>query len=632
MLSDGSLANWYRRDGRHSTAAAYLSAAGAVGGALLPIPIPVVVGLVVSGVLAAIYVWRPNPVAFLVLFAVLVSMFAARAIEGLSDAPRGAVSGWAALAGDPRPIGARGVTVTVRFQSKLLEARAFGRAATELDDRLAGERVLISGFARATSSDWLRNRHIGSEVIVKEVRDSAPAAPIWRVANGIRTLLSQGAESLTRTDRSLFAGMVLGDDRHQSPKVADDFRAAGMGHLLVVSGQNVAFVLALVAPAAMRLRPGSRLLVLLGVLGVFAVLTRFEPSVLRAVFMAAFAVSSAALGRPEVGRRTLGWAIAIVLMVDPFLVRSLAFQLSVCATAGILWITPSLIGVLRGPRAIRLAIASTAGAQLAVMPLLIGVFGSVPLASLPANVLAGPASAPVLMWGLTAGLLAGVSGGWLAWLIHRVTAALLWWVRGVASAAATAPAAEIGVVGAIVVTAATGAILIGLSRGSRSSQRRDVRANWARLVVRIATVAIVAVFGYSLVNATSLPKGWSSLWGAKVFNAGDRVVVVLEQPPRPQMLLESLRRSGARRVDLIVASDGDAAEARAVLALASRFDRAAVVAPPMHRVPLARTVRAGTQINLGPTTIDVVRDQPALVVEIRDTTQGWLKMPDNSAS
>ena len=56
----------------------------------------------------------------------------------------------------------------------------------------------------------------------------------------------------------------MGDDRDQGAVVADDFRAAGLGHLLVVSGQNVAFVLAVAMPVAGRLRPAGRALVLVG--------------------------------------------------------------------------------------------------------------------------------------------------------------------------------------------------------------------------------------------------------------------------------------------------------------------------------------------------------------------------------
>ncbi|MXZ54078.1 MAG: hypothetical protein F4Z34_12925 [Acidimicrobiaceae bacterium] len=578
----------------------YAAAAGAVTGAWLLVGVPLAVVLL----LAAACLWRPSPLLALAAVAALAGFFGSRAVDGLVDAPSGTVEGWVRLLDDPRPLGTNGVRVTVRHGHARLEARAYGAVAARLDDLLAGERVRVLGTARPATSDWHRWRHVAATLNVDAVDDRAEAAPLAGFTNRVRRLLDSGAGSLPDDSRAMFAGMVYGDDRSQSPRLYDDFRAAGLGHLLVVSGQNVAFVLALASPLVTRARPGVRLIVLLALLGVFAVLTRFEPSVLRAVTMAGVAVISAALGRPETGRRTLAWAVAAVVVADPFLVRVLAFQLSVCATCGLLWITPALAEKLPGPRPLRLAVATTAGAQLAVMPLLVAVFGAVPLASLPANVAAGPATAPVMMWGLTGGLGAGLVGGPVAWLIHRPTAALLWWVRSVASAAAAAPPAMLGAGGAAAVGVGVALVLV-----SRRMDRARV------LAAPGAALAAVAMAVSVLVAATPSP-GWSKAGGARLFHHDSAVVVVLDEPARPRDLLESLRRAGVRRVDLVVASGGGASDAHAVLALKDRYRTAAVVAPPMHRVPGARTVRAGDVVRVGTVEVEVVSDTPGLVVEI----------------
>ena len=101
--------------------------------------------------------------------------------------------------------------------------------------------------------------------------------------------------------RALYAGFVLGDDRGQPVEITDDFRASGLSHLLVVSGQNVAFVLALVSPLLRRLRLGWRLVAGLALLLLFGVLTRWEPSVLRAEAMAAHRPGGGHAGSPGVG-------------------------------------------------------------------------------------------------------------------------------------------------------------------------------------------------------------------------------------------------------------------------------------------------------------------------------------------
>ena len=479
----------------------YAAAAGAVTGSWLLVGVP----LAVVVLLAAACLWKPSPLLVLVAVAALAGFFGSRAMDGLADPPSGPVDGWVRLLDDPRPVGTNGVRVTVRHGDARLEARAYGAVAARLDDLLAGERVHVSGTARPAESDWHRWRHVAATLNIDTVGDRAGAAPLAGFTNRLRRLLDSGAGSLPDDSRAMFAGMVYGDDRSQSPRLYDDFRAAGLGHLLVVSGQNVAFVLALASPLVVRTRPGVRLVVLLALLAVFAVLTRFEPSVLRAVTMAGVAVTSAALGRPETGRRTLAWAVAAVLVVDPFLVRVLAFQLSVGATCGLLWITPALAEKLPGPRPLRLAVATTAGAQLAVMPLLVAVFGAVPLASLPANVAAGPATAPVMMWGLTGGLGAGLFGGPVAWLIHQPTAALLWWVRKVASAAAAAPPAMLGA-GAAAVVGIGGALVLVSRRLDRAGPLAAAGA---------ATVAAALV--HSGLAAASPPAGWSKAAGARLF-------------------------------------------------------------------------------------------------------------------
>ena len=265
---------------------AHAAALGAVVGAWWSAPVP---GLLVLAAVAGTFRWPRVPLVLCAMF-LLGSFAGARALEGLDPPAPQAIESWVTLLDDPRPDGTTGVTVTVRWEGRRLEASAFGSAGARLDDRLAGERVLVEGRVRPVDTDWLRWRHVVGRMTVDRVVAHESAPPIFAAANWVRRHLSEGAESLSREHRSLYTGMILGDDRDQSPATADDFRAAGLGHLLVVSGQNVAFVLALVAPLTTRLRPGGRLVAVLVVLLIFAVLTRFEPSVMRAVTMAGLAV------------------------------------------------------------------------------------------------------------------------------------------------------------------------------------------------------------------------------------------------------------------------------------------------------------------------------------------------------
>jgi competence protein ComEC len=87
-------------------------------------------------------------------------------------------------------------------------------------------------------------------------------------------------------------------------------------------------------------------------------------------------------------------------------------------------------------------IAVTAAAQIGVAPLMIPVFGSIPLASLPANGLAAPLMAPITIGGLGAGVVGGVvrpfvpgAAAVLVWPVGALVRAL----EGIAAAWASIP-------------------------------------------------------------------------------------------------------------------------------------------------------------------------------------------------
>ena len=94
-----------------------------------------------------------------------------------------------ATAGEIRK--ATGVTVTVRWEGRRLEASAFGIAGARLDDRLAGERVLVGGRVRPDDTDWLRWRHVVGRLTINDVLAHESAAPIFAAANWVRRQLSE---------------------------------------------------------------------------------------------------------------------------------------------------------------------------------------------------------------------------------------------------------------------------------------------------------------------------------------------------------------------------------------------------------------------------------------------------------
>jgi competence protein ComEC len=327
---------------------------------------------------------------------------------------------------------------------------ASGAASGRLRVLSAGDSVTLEGWLGPLRDfdRHLRWRHAVGRLDARDLLAFGdPQSLLWRVANTVRSRVLGGSASLPPAERALVAGFLLGDTRGIPVSVEHEFRAAGLTHLLAVSGANVAFVLSLAAPALRRLGLRGRLVGGLGVLVLFGTMTRWEPSVLRATTMAGAAMVALHLGRPTAGLRVLALGAGLLLAIDPFLVHSVGFLLSCSASAGILVLGPRFVAWLRGPEWAREALGVSAAAQIGVAPVLIPVFGSMPLVALPANLLVAPAVGPLTVGGLIAGVAGGIVGPWspdLARLLEVPVGLLVRWVMVVADLAARVPVAVDG--------------------------------------------------------------------------------------------------------------------------------------------------------------------------------------------
>jgi len=302
---------------------------------------------------------------------------------------------------DGQPAGGRRVLIS-----------ASGGVAGHLRWLSAGESVVVRGwFTELEGFDlrWRWKHAVGEVHATDVVGVGAAHAPLDRVANELRAFVLAGSQHLPPADRALLAGFLLGDTRGVPQELTDQFRAAGLTHLTAVSGENVAFVLALFTPLLRRLGLRGRVIVALVILVCFGTMTRWEPSVLRAIAMAVVALLAGYLGRPTAGLRVLVLASIAVLLVDPFLLHQVGFLLSCGACVGIAMLGRPIADRLRGPQWMREVLGVTAAAQVGVAPVLIPVFGSVPLVALPANLVAVPLAAPLTMWGLVAGVAGGLT-------------------------------------------------------------------------------------------------------------------------------------------------------------------------------------------------------------------------------
>ncbi|MFM7489849.1 MAG: ComEC/Rec2 family competence protein [Actinomycetota bacterium] len=324
----------------------------------------------------------------------------------VASAPTGSISVGATVAADPDP-SERGTHVVFEVDGRRVDAWLYGRLARRIERVSSGERVwLVGRIDEPTRPRRDLLRHIVGRVRVDDVTVTGESANhLHRSVNRLRRVFANGAASLPDERRNLLTGLLYGDDRRLDREVVDEFRRAGLAHLTAVSGQNVAYVMAVVAPLLGRLRQRARVVTSIAVLAIFVILTRAEPSVVRAALMAGAAV---VLPRTTTrSARALSTAVIVGVIVDPFLVWSVGWWLSVSGCAGSVLVSPLVERALGGGR-IASFVAPTIGAQVAVLPVSASVFGWPDANGLVTNMVAGPVAGSVMLVGLPIVLAAAV--------------------------------------------------------------------------------------------------------------------------------------------------------------------------------------------------------------------------------
>ncbi|MBN2047003.1 MAG: ComEC family competence protein [Anaerolineaceae bacterium] len=229
---------------------------------------------------------------------------------------------------------------------------------------------------------------------------------------GLRSLADERIRAALPADEgALLSGILLGIEEHIAPGLDQAFRLTGTSHIIAISGANFTLLLGLVSTLLRRWVPRRRQLpVMLGVIVFYAVFVGGNPAVLRAAFMGGLALFGRYIGRRGVGINSLGFAAAVLCLMNPYLLWDVGFQLSFMATLGlVLFSDPLLEGfkklagrfideeqVERAAGPVGEYALMTAAAQLTTMPLIAYHFQQVSLSSFLVNLLILPAQ-PLIM-------------------------------------------------------------------------------------------------------------------------------------------------------------------------------------------------------------------------------------------
>lgn len=435
----------------------------------------------------------------------------------------------------------------------------------------------------------------------------------WKLREGLAIGLDRESG---RNGVGAARALVLGDRTALAPRHRQTLRRFGLAHLFAVSGLHVALV-ALAGHAALGVLPhgwrrlGGGLCVM-----AYLLLIGGRSSVLRAVGMALLGWLAVGQGRPRSPRQGLCLAAGALALGDPGLVREVGYQLTVSATAGILWLKPLLESrwsLL--PPLFRSGLAATVGAQLASLPWSAAVFSAVHPAAPFLNLFAIP-------WVTLFGALSFVAA-LLMRLMPKAAPAVasaldlgirpLDWLDALPAAPLWLWPTAIGVTGGGLAALALGGALLA----------RPVGLRWLALAI-----GLILLRGPGLPRTAEMVMLDVGQGDAIVLHDGSRALLVDGGGWRRgdiagSVTMPALARLGVRRLAGIVVTHSDVDHCRGVVDLVRYLPVERLWSPPgdsrsscVRELAAAPGVRwrgiwRGEQLRVGRLRVDVLHPEPA---------------------
>lgn len=229
-------------------------------------------------------------------------------------------------------------------------------------------------------------------------------------------------QSLPSPESELLIGIVLGDDSGFDKDTQDEFARTGLMHIVAASGTNVSIVGGAVYLAMLGIL-GRRKAIIFSILGIgfYAILSGLSPSIQRAAVMGVITYFALFLGRQTYALWALGITGYLLVLINPYIVFDIGFQLSFVATFGIILFDPILKRATFFSKGfMREDFSITFAAYIWLFPLLLYHFQTFTPFSLFANIL--------VLWAIPFITILGGLGAILLLVSNIIATPILWLV------------------------------------------------------------------------------------------------------------------------------------------------------------------------------------------------------------
>ncbi|MCD4665831.1 MAG: competence protein ComEC family protein [Bacteroidales bacterium] len=262
---------------------------------------------------------------------------------------------------------------------------------------------------------YLANKGTYNQSYIKSknwlIIDNNGGNPIKALGISIRTKFLKILESqnIKGKEFAVASAILLGYDDKLDSEQQKEFAGAGAMHILCVSGLHVGIIYVILNNLLLfmdkkRWARFLKVFMLLLLIWIYALITGFSPSVLRASTMFSFIILGRSMKRKPNIYNSLAASAFLLLAINPYIITQVGFQLSYIAVIGIVMIYKPVYNVfIPGNWLLRkiwqITVVSIA-ATISTFPLSIYYFHQFPNLFLVTNLIAIPASMLIIYTGL----------------------------------------------------------------------------------------------------------------------------------------------------------------------------------------------------------------------------------------
>jgi competence protein ComEC len=245
---------------------------------------------------------------------------------------------------------------------------------------------------------------------------SKQANPVLQIIYKLRSNISQKINRIWPEPTASFVNSILlGYKKAMSEDLKEEFRRAGVSHIIVISGLHITLITLLLSKIlySLNINREKQLPIILIILTIFAILSGFSASTIRASIMGLIVLFSQNIGRPIQKHLILIYTAVIILLLNPLLLfHDLGFQLSFLATIGLIYLSPifqKLFKFLPQRMEIQSTFVSSFSAIIMTLPLTTYQFKTISILAPISNLFVLPMIPILMLFGFLSILLSYIS-------------------------------------------------------------------------------------------------------------------------------------------------------------------------------------------------------------------------------